>query len=428
MINFEKKVLSNGLRVILAPMSSTEAVTLLVLVKVGSRYETKNINGISHFLEHLFFKGTKKRPEPGQVLKDLNKIGADHNAFTSKEITGYWVKLSAKDFVIGLDVVSDILLESLFKGEEIEKERGVIMREIDMIEDNPPRKIQSTLENVIFGDQPIGWNVAGDKEIVRKIKREDIIKYEADNYLSQNMVVVVAGDLNKKTTFKKISDFFGKVRKGKNQPFKKTETLQTEPRAKILKKESDQTHFTLAFRAYDMFDKRRHALNLLSVILGGNSSSRLFTEIREKSGLAYYVYSWADQYEDCGYLGLAAGIPHEKLAEVAQKSIAIAKEIKEKGVSKDDLSFAKSFLRGQTALKFEASDEIASFVAGQELFYNKIIQPDEVLAKIEKVSQADILKIAQDIFRPERISMAVIGRQEQTKSNEEFYKKIFSKI
>lgn len=425
MINFEKKVLDNGLRVMLAPMGNTEAVTLLVLVKVGSRHETKNINGISHFLEHMFFKGTKSRPKPGQVEKDLNKIGASYNAFTSKEMTGFWVKSSRKDFDTSLDVVSNILLEPLFKKEEVEKERGVIIQELNMYEDNLPHKAQVTLEEVAFGDQPVGWDIGGTKESVGRIKREDIIKYENENYLSENMVVAVAGNIDKEVVFKKVNKIFGKIRRGKNKPFAGAVVGQNGVNIKIAKKESDQTHFALAARSYDIFDERKYVLNLLSVILGGNTSSKLFMEIREKLGLAYYVYSWSDLLEDCGYLGIASGVPHEKLPAVARKISDIIKSVKQKRISKKDLDFAKSYVRGQTALRFETSDEIANFVAGQEMVYNKVTQPGEIIKKIEKVSEGDILKAAKDIFRPDRISMSVVGRPA---GSQDFYKKIFSRI
>lgn len=414
----------------MAPMTNTEAVTLLVSVKVGSRWETQKINGISHFLEHLFFKGTKSRPEPGQVHKDLNKIGADHNAFTSKEMTSYWVKLSAKDFDVGLDVVSDILLEPLFKEEEIEKERGVIMQEIDMYEDNLRVKAQTVLENVIFGDQPVGWDIAGSKKTVGGIKREDIIKYEEENYLSENMVVAVAGNFDKKEVLGKLEKTFGKIRKGLNKPCEKTEISQSEPRVKIIGKDCDQTHLAMAFRAYDMFDEKRYILGLLSVILGGNTSSKLFMEIREKLGLAYYVYSWGDQYLDCGYLGIAAGVPHEKLPETIKKITEICGDIKNGAISDDDMRFAKSYLRGQMALKFETSDEIASFVSGQELFYNKVIQPDDIFEKIEKVNKRDVLDSAKELFVPGAVSLAAISNSENEAGGkkESFYKNIFADL
>lgn len=410
MLNYEKKVLDNGLRVILAPMENIEAVTLLVLVGVGSRYETKNINGVSHFLEHLFFKGTKHRPKPGDIHKELNKIGASYNAFTSKETTGFWVKSSAKDFDLSLDIISDILLEPVFDPKEIEKERGVILQEINMYEDDPRRKVLDILENVLYGNQPIGWDIAGKKEIVAKIKRADIINYEVNNYLAENMVVVAAGNVNQEIIFKKIRKVFKRVRKGRNKIAVPAKISNKSPKIKIVEKDSDQTHLALAFRGYDMFDEKRYALNLLSVVLGGNMSSRLFSEIREKLGLAYYVYSWGDQYMDAGYLGMAAGIPHEKTEKVVKKIVEIIKEIKEKSVSQKALDLAKGFVRGQMAMKFETSDEIASYIAGQELFYKKILQPEDVLKKIEKINQDDILQVGQEIFKSSRINMAIIGK------------------
>ena len=426
MINFEKKVLDNGLRVVLAPMNNTEAVTLLVLVGVGSRYETKKINGISHFLEHMFFKGTKSRPEPGQVVGELDKIGADHNAFTTKEATGFWVKTSANDFDVALDVISDILSEPLFKEEELEKERNVIFQEINMREDNPRLKAQENLENIVFGDQPVGWNIAGSKKTVASIKREDIINYEAENYLSENMTVVAAGNFDKEKVFAKISRDFNFVKKGKNKSFIKAKIFQKETQVKISSKETDQTHLALAVRAYDMYDEKRYALDLLSTLLGGNSSSRLFSETREKLGLAYYVYSWSDQLRDCGYLGMAAGVPHDKLGAVVENIVSICSKIKKGDISSNDLDSAKSYLRGQTALRFEASDEIAHFVAGQELFYNEIKQPSDILKKIETVKKDYILKIAKELFRPEKLSLSVIGRHDEGEKTTKLYKKILA--
>ena len=428
MINFEKKVLDNGLRVVLAPMNNTEAVTLLVLVGVGSRYETKKINGISHFLEHMFFKGTKSRPEPGQVVGELDKIGADHNAFTTKEATGFWVKTSANDFDVALDVISDILSEPLFKEEELEKERNVIFQEINMREDNPRLKAQENLENIVFGDQPVGWNIAGSKKTVASIKREDIINYEAENYLSENMTVVAAGNFDKEKVFAKISRDFNFVKKGKNKSFIKAKIFQKETQVKISSKETDQTHLALAVRAYDMYDEKRYALDLLSILLGGNSSSRLYSEIREKLGLAYYVYSWSDQLRDCGYLGMAAGVPHNKLDAVVENIVGICSKIKKGDISSSDLDSAKSYLRGQTALRFEASDEIAHFVAGQELFYNEVKQPADILRKIEAVKKDYILKIAKELFRPEKLSMSVIGKHIGGEKTNKFYKKILADI
>ena len=428
MLNFNKKVLDNGLRVVSSPMDNTEAVTLLVEVGVGSRNEAKKIGGISHFLEHLFFKCTKSRPSPGQVHKELDAIGASHNAFTSKEKTGFWVKSAAKDFEAILDIVSDILLEPLFKSEEIEKERNVILQEIDMYEDDPQTKAIEILENLVYAGQPIGRDIIGSKKSVSEITREDIIRHKNAHYLSENMVVSVAGNIASEDAFKKIKKAFRKVKKGKNNVPKKTEFSQAAPRVKITDKVLDQTHLTVAARGYGRLDERKHALNLLSIALGGNMSSKLSSEIREKLGLAYYVYAWGDQYSDCGYLGMAAGVPHGKLERVADKITGIIKKIKSKGLAKNDIERAKSFIRGRMALQFETSDAVASFAAEQELFRGKIVQPAEILKKIEKVSQDDILRVAKDIFRPNKISMSVVGRHGNAAEKEKYYNNLFNGI
>jgi len=428
MINFKKKVLSNGLRVVLAPMENTEAATLSVLVGAGSRYETKNINGVSHFLEHLFFKGTKSRPKPGQVFKDLDKIGAAYNAFTSKESTGFWVKSATEDFDIGLDIVSDILLEPLFKPEEIEKERGVILQEINMIEDDPMRKVWDIFENVFYGDQPIGWDIAGNKETIMSINRKNIIGYRNKNYLSKNMVVAAAGKINQAEVFKKIEKVFGRIKKGKNSGRKDAKIFQRKPEVKILNKDSDQSHLAMGFHAYDMYDEKMYALNLLSVILGGNFSSKLMMEIREKLGLAYYVFSFGDQNTDCGSIGMGAGVGHDNLEKTVKKIFEVISKIKSNGVSKSDLSDGKSFIRGQRVLKMESSSEIASFCSGRELFYKKILQPEELDKKFEKVSQNDILKVANEVFRPGRFNMAVIGKHDDGLEKEKFCRNLFAKI
>lgn len=428
MIEFEKKVLGNGLRVVLAPMKNTEAVTLLVLVGVGSRHETKNISGVSHFLEHMFFKGTKSRPKPGQVFRDLDKIGAAYNAFTKKSVTGFWVKTSSKDFDVGLDVVSDILLEPLFKKEEIEKERGVILQEINMHEDEPRSKVWEDLYNVLYGNQPLGRSIIGAKETVLAIGRKDIIDHRSKNYLSKNIVVALAGDFESKDVFKKAERVFGKIKSGKNQIAQKVKISQKDPRVKIVNKASDQTHLLLASRAYGCFSERRYALSLLNVILGGNISSRLFSEIREKLGLAYYVFSNDVYFKDTGFIGIGAGIGHENMEKCVEKILEVLSKLKNKGISIRELKEAKSFTRGRMALNMETSDAVADYCAEEEIFYKKIEQPEEYLEKIEKVSQNDILRVTRDVFVSGKINLAVIGAHEDAKKKEEFYKKLLSKL
>ena len=424
MINFEKKVLDNGLRVVLAPMNNTEAVTLLVLVGVGSRYETEKINGVSHFLEHLFFKGTKSRPKPGQIWRELDRIGAQKNAFTSKEYTGYYVKAAAKHFDIGLDVVSDILLEPLFKKEEIEKERGVILQEIAMYEDNPQRQAYDLFEDLMYGDQPAGWDTAGTPETVNNIKRDDILKYKNSHYHASNAVVAVAGNIDPEVAFSKVERAFKNMSDGRKITKLKVRERQKNPRVKFKKKDLDQTHLRLGARSYEMYDERRYALQVLATILGGNCSSYLWREIREKRGLAYYVGASAEEYTDSGYLLATAGVAHENLPKAVKKIVEIMRHLRTKGVSDKEINFAKEYIRGSMALAFETTDEVATFLSSQELFYKKIMAPEDILRKIEAVKRSDIIKVAKDIFRPEKINLAAIGPHEEG----QVYEKILAQI
>ncbi len=427
-MHYEKKIFENGMKAIVIPMENTSAVTLLVLVGTGSRYESKNINGISHFLEHLFFKGTKSRPSPGEIASALDKIGAVYNAFTSKELTGFWVKSAYSDFDVSLDIVSDILLEPLFKEEEIERERSVILQEKNMREDMPPAKADEVLENVLYRDAPLGWDVIGTEESIKSIGRNQILDYLKNHYIGPNAIVIVAGNVDKIKTFSDLEKKFKRMPEGKAKDAEKEKDFQESPRIKLIDKKTDQMHFAMAVRAYDIFDERKYPLGLLATVMGGNMSSRLWMEIREKLGLAYYVGSEGDQYSDVGYLGIRAGIPHEKLAKVLEKITEIIGKIRQKGISEKELKDAKSFTRGRFALSLESSDEVAVFLGEQELLLKKILQPKEILKKIEKVSRNDIMKAGTDVFNSSKSNLVAIGQHQDIKAKEQLYKKIFNKI
>ena len=413
-MKFEKRTFANGLRCVVAPMKDTEAVTLWTLFGTGSKYETKKISGVSHFLEHLFFKGTKSRPTPDLVIRELDRIGAQKNAFTLKEYTGYYVKSAAKHFDIGLDIVSDILIEPIFKKSEIEKERGVIFQEISMNEDNPQRQAYQLIEELLYGNQPAGWDVGGTPETVKGISREDILKYKQSHYITSNAVVVAAGNVEAEAVFKKVEKAFLKMPQGKKLRKEKVIERQRVPAVKFKKKDVDQTHLRLALRSYDMYDERRYALQVLATIFGGNMSSYLWREIREKGGLAYYVGASPDEATDTGYLLATAGVSHANFLKTVKKIIEILKRIKAKGVTEREINFAKEFIRGSMALSFESTDEVAPFLASQELFYEKIMTPQEILAKIEKVKRSDIMGVVKDVFRREKVNLVAITPEENT--------------
>ena len=406
---YKKTTLKNGLRIITVPMKNTRAVSVLVLVGTGSKYEGKEISGISHFLEHMFFKGTKKRPTALKVAETLDEIGGNYNAFTGKELTGYWAKVDSKHLDIALDWVSDIFLNSKFEQKEINKERGVIIEEFNMYLDTPMAYIDDLWEKLLYGDQPAGWLTIGTKKNIRRFKKREFLNYFRDHYSAKNTVVCVAGNIERKSVERKIKKYFGKI--GVTAPKKKLEVIekQKEPRALIYYKKTDQTHIYLGVRAYDMFDRRRFAQAIIATILGGFMSSRLFTSIREKRGLAYYIRTLSESATDTGYIVTKAGVDNHKIKEAIKLILEEYERLKETKVSESELRKAKDYLKGILTLSLESSDAKASFYAGQEVLKGKILTPEEKFSALEKVTSEEIRKIARDIFREERLNLAIIG-------------------
>ncbi len=406
---FKKTTLKNGLRIITIPQKGTQAVTILVLVGTGSKYERKEISGISHFLEHIYFKGTKKRPSTIAVSETLDKIGGIYNAFTSEDFTGYFAKVSASQFEIALDWVSDICLNSLLPKKEIEKERGVIIEEINMFLDTPIIYIGELWKKILYGDQPAGWDIAGTKESVAKISREQILNYMQSQYVAQNTIICVAGKISPTKTIDKIKNYFSKIKTNKPKAKFPVVERQNEPGLLLSTKKTDQTHLALGVRTYNLFHPQRYTLELLEIILGGMMSSRLFIEIREKLGIAYYIKTSADSNPDTGYLVTQAGVDNKKIDKAILTILKEYKKISQKKISNSELKKIKENLKGKLALTLESSDAKAVFYASQELLEKKILTPKEIFAKIDKITASDILKVAKDIFRPEKLNLALIG-------------------
>jgi len=406
---FYKTTLENGLRIITVPQKTAQAVTVLVLVGTGSKYETKEISGISHFLEHMFFKGTKKKPTPLAVVTPLDKIGGIFNAFTSEEYTGYFAKVEASQMELALYWVSDIYLNSLLPEKEIEKERGVIIEEINMYLDNPMIYIGELWKKLLYGNQPAGWDVAGTKESVAKIKREQIFNYMSNQYVAQNTIICVAGKITSSQVINKVKKYFSKIKKTPSKEKSPVKEEQKNPQSLIHFKKTDQTHLALGVRAFNLFHPQRYVLELLGTILGGMMSSRLFIEIREKLGIAYYVKTNIETNPDTGYLVTQAGIDNKKVEKAISTILKEYKKISQKGVAKDELKKAKDNVKGKMTLILETSDAQASFYGLQELLKKEILTPEEIYKKIDKITENDILKVAKDIFRPEKLNLALIG-------------------
>jgi len=419
---FKKVTLQNGLRIITLPQESTQAVTVLVLVGTGSKYETKKTSGISHFLEHMLFKGTKKRPDKLKIAESLDKIGGIYNAFTGEDYTGYFAKVSFAYLDKALDWVSDIFLNSLLPEKEVVRERGVIIEEINMLRDNPMSQVTLLWNNLLYGDQPAGWDIAGTKESVAAISRKDLAAYMESQYVASNTLVCLAGKIKDGLAVKKAKKYFSKIKT--SQPRKKEKVLekQNTPQSLLLFRETDQTHFCLGARGYNLFHPQRYAQDVLGIILGGMMSSRLFMEIRERMGLAYYIKTSVEANPDTGFLLTQAGVDNSKAERAITATLREYKKIASKKISSFELKKAKEYIKGKMALLLEPSDALASFYGAQELLERKILTQKEIYDRINKVSAGDIQKTAKTIFQPNKLNLALVGPFKEKKSFQKILK------
>ncbi len=409
MKHFKKIVLKNGLRVILAEQPAGLAASVLILVEAGSEYEKKNINGLSHFLEHMVFKGTTDRPRPGMIAEELTALGSQYNAFTTQEYTGYWAKVAAKKLPKILDIVSDLYLNPLFAPEEIEKERGVIIEEINMYEDMPMRRVQDHFLALLYGDQPAGWKVDGEKDVIKHLKRNDFVKYRGERYVPSGTVVAVAGKFNEKEVMAQIRKTFGGLKRRMLHAKSKTRESQAKPRIMLKFKESDQGHLVLGFRAFNIFDKRRFAVQVLADILGGGMSSRLWKRVREELGAAYYVNSEAELFLDHGVFGVSAGVDHSKIEVVVAAILEECAKMRDELVPPEELQRAKDHMTGHLVLELETSDQLAAFYGSQEIMTGLPLPPDEIVGRINNITAEEVRDVARDIFKNKKLNLAIIG-------------------
>lgn len=408
-MKFSKKVLKNGLRVITVPMKDNPTATVLVLVEAGSKYEEKKVNGISHFLEHMCFKGTTKRPKAIDISKELDTLGSQYNAFTAQEYTGYYAKSDAKHFHKIFDVVSDIYLNSTFPEIEMQKEKGVIIEEINMYEDMPQRHVQDLMMELLYGDQPAGWNIAGEKKNILRMKRDDFVKYKKQHYLPEATVLIVTGAVTEKEVMNEANKVFGKIPRGKKVNKKRTKEIQKKPKILINFKETDQTHFVLGVRTYDLFSKKNAMLAVLGGILGGGMSSRLFQKLREEMGVGYYVRAYNDAFTDHGFFQISAGVDNKRIEEVIEAVLEECNKLKTFEVSEEELNKVKEYLIGNMKLSLESSDDIANFFGGQELLKREMKNAEEKALEIRKVTAKQIQELAKDIFKNNKLNLALIG-------------------
>lgn len=391
-------------------MKDNPTVTVLVMVEAGSKYETKEINGLSHFLEHMCFKGTEKRPKMIDISQELDTVGAQYNAFTLQEYTGYYTKADYKHLDLLLDVVSDMYLNPVFNEKEIEKEKGVIIEEINMYEDLPRRKVQEIFLRLLYGDQPAGWDIAGTKENIKSIKRGDFLDYRRKHYVPSATTVVIAGKFDEKRALNNLKKIWGGISSGKKKGKVKTKESQEKPEILLQQKDTDQTHLVLGVRSFDTYSKNNPTLRVLTTILSGGMSSRLFQKLRDEMGICYYVHAENDTYTDHGVLQVSAGLDNKRVKEGIEAIMEEFRRLKTETVSAEELKKVRQQMQGNLYLGLETSDSFAEYCGYQEVLNKPIKTPEQIIAETEAVTAEDIKKIANKIFQDKNLNLAIIGR------------------
>jgi predicted Zn-dependent peptidase len=401
--------LDNGLRILTAPIDSAQSVTCAIMLAAGSRYETQDTNGIAHFSEHMFFKGTERRPTARDISMEIDAIGGEFNAFTGKEYTGYYVKCAAESRDVALDVLVDMLRNSKFDPDEIEREKGVIVEEMNMYYDTPRDFIGGVYEELLYDDQPLGWDIIGRKETIRGATRDTFTSYVDHWYKPKRMVVGVGGKIGD-DLHEKVQELLGDMPAAETgEPSPVELRPNGDVRVKVHTKASDQAHICLGVHSYPLEHPDRYVLQVLATILGGGMSSRLFTEVRERRGLAYYVYGLNHSYTDTGTLYAQAGVDIKRIDDAVSTVATEIRKIAAEPVPQDELDKAKSFSKGRFVLQLETSQGLVMFGLRREVLESRTPDPEEILAELDKVTVEDVQRVAQDVVERQGLNLAVIG-------------------
>jgi predicted Zn-dependent peptidase len=404
---YRRQTLDNGLRVLTADLPHAQSVTVMVMLAAGSRYETAETNGIAHFAEHMFFKGTEARPSAREIAGEIDAIGGEFNAFTGKEYTAYYVKCAAEHRDVALDVLVDMLRRSRFAEEEIEREKGVIVEEMNMYFDTPRDFVGGVYEQLLYGDQPLGWDIIGRKETVRGATRDTFTDYLGRWYTPSRMVLGVAGRTGS-DVLERAQELLGDL-----VPADTGEPAPVRPhangRVNVFTKQSDQAHVVLGVPSYPLEHPDRYALQLLATVLGGGMSSRLFTEVRERRGLAYYVYGLNHSYTDAGSLYAQAGVDIARIDEAVATIATELRKVAAEAVPAEELEKARSFTKGRFVLQLESPQGLIVYGLRKEVLEQRAPDPQEVLAEIDAVSGDDVARVAQNLIAGDRLRLAVIG-------------------
>lgn len=379
------------------------------MVGTGSRYEPENIGGISHFLEHMVFKGTEKRPNTLDIATTVDGIGGEFNAFTSKEYTGYYIKAAAKDVELAIDLLADMLFHSKFEADEIERERGVILEEMNMYLDSPRDRVGEIYDHLLYPNQALGRDVIGTRDSLANINRQHLLEYLGQWYVPNNMVVGIVGGFDVAKVESLANQSFFDASKKEVAQFEPVATQQAEPGIISITKDTDQTHLVLGVRAFSISDPRRYVLALLNVVLGGNMSSRLFTQVRERRGLAYAVHTGIDHYLDTGTFNCQVGLDHSRVEETIRVILDQFKQTRDELIPEEELQRAKSYLRGKLSLSLEDPLGLSMYLSKQQLLQGRVVSADDYLKKIDAVTPQDVQLVAREIFQQSKLNLAIIS-------------------
>ncbi|MCX7623006.1 MAG: insulinase family protein [Thermomicrobium sp.] len=408
-MEYEKTQLPNGLRIVTSRMPHVRSATVIVYVAVGSRYEADPVAGISHFLEHMLFKGTERRPDPVLISEAIEGVGGIMNASTGRESTDYWVKVPSAHLALAFDVLADMLRHSLFDPVELEKERHVIVEEIHGIRDTPDDYVHDLVDRALWDGHPIGRPIVGFEETVERIEREELIAYLRQHYRADRMVVAAAGDIEHEQIVELVERYFGDLEPGAPVDPHPARLEDARSGVYVLTRATEQAHLCLAWPALPYRDERRFVQGMLDAVLSSGMSSRLFREIRERLGLAYEVYGYVREYADVGQGVVYAGTDIER-AERALRAVRgeLDKLVREP-VPTEELERTKELRVGRIVMGLEDSRAVAGWIGGQELVFGEVLTPEEVIARIRAVTSEQIQALAQELLRPERFALAVIG-------------------
>lgn len=405
----KKTTLPNGLRILTIPTKGQPAMTVMLVAEAGSHYEKKDENGISHFLEHMCFKGTELRPTSSIIHRELDGLGAQSNAVTTNEFTAYYAKAEKQHWKKALELLADLYMNPIFPKADIEKERGVILQEISMYEDQPHMGVWEELYTLMYGDTPAGRPITGSKESVGKLSRKDFVDYHEKYYVAKKTILVIAGDIPEGQIKKEANRVFKEMPRKK--PISKPRVTETQaaPALKIKERKTDQMHMVMAFRAFPSKDPRTAALEVLAALLGGGFSSRLFEKLRDEMGACYYVRAGADHYSDHGALAISTGIDPARAEEVVRVILAECKRLTEEEIPEEDLKRTQDYVAGNMYLQLETTDALAQFYVVQEVENGRLESPQEREKAIRAVTAGDIQKVARDVFKNEHLNLALIG-------------------